>query len=63
MCGEPWRDRWHLLLEIAWDRDVQDPRAVGAAVLEVMRHATGDEDEGASGSLDPVLTHKNGRGN
>jgi len=55
--GKICRDRRHILLEIAWDRKVQDPRAAGTSVLEIMRHSTWRQYEGAFGGIHPAITN------
>ncbi len=58
ILGKPFRDRRHIRLEIARDREVQDARSTCTSILEIMRHSTWCQYEGALGSIDPAIANQ-----
>src|ERR671911_300857 len=62
VVGEPLDDGRHVLLEGSRSGEVQDARALGAAVLEVVGHAARYQDERALGRVDPAVADLEGHG-
>jgi hypothetical protein len=58
---EPVDDGRHLLLEAARDEDVQQPHTGVGAVLEIVRDASRNADEGAFADVDPRLPDQDAR--
>src|SRR5262249_53510935 len=57
ILSEPLDDAWHIRFKGARRREVEDARANGSAILEVMRHAARHENESALRTLEPLLAH------
>jgi hypothetical protein len=58
MLGKVFRDRGHILLEVSWDREVQDPRTARAAVFEIMGHSAWGQYKPAARGIDPAIINQ-----